>query len=365
MRHTPLYHTHISHGAKLVDFAGWAMPLHYSGVIDEYQAVRHSAGLFDVSHMGRLLVSGEEALAFLQTVTTNDAARLEVGQAQYSMVCNDQGGIKDDVFVYRVAPHTYLVCVNASNREKILSWFHARCAAGPTSVKIEDQSTILAQLAVQGPASLDILESVIGKDIKELKPRQCLNREIGGGSILVARTGYTGEIGYELYVPSDQVQRLWERCVEAGTSRGLKPAGLGARDLLRLDMGFFLYGNELTEDTTPIEAGAEWVVAFRKGEFIGRPVLIRQLEGGISRRLVGFELLEKAVPRHGMAVETDGRTIGTVTSGNLSPILQKGIGLAYVEPAFAKPKTNLVINVRGRGVPAMVVPLPFYKKSRR
>ncbi|WP_447975215.1 glycine cleavage system aminomethyltransferase GcvT [Nitrospira sp. Kam-Ns4a] len=364
MNRTPLFDAHGAAGAKLVDFAGWEMPIQYSGVVDEYQTVRTKAGLFDVSHMGRVRVAGAGALAFLQRVTTNDVTRLDVLASQYSMVCNRQGGIKDDIFVYRVKPEEYLLCVNASNREKIVAWLLEQ-AAGARGVTLADRSAELAQLALQGPASREILAALGVAGLDALKARRGLEGSLAGASALITRTGYTGELGYELYVPASAAPTLWRALLQAGGPLGLKPAGLGARDLLRLEMAYLLYGNDISEDTTPLEAGAEWVVSFDKGDFMGRAALRRQAEQGLSRRLVAFELTEKGVPRHGFTILAAGEArepIGEVTSGNLSPILQKGIGLGYVPPAYAKEGTAIGIEIRGRIVPAVVVTPPFYKK---
>ncbi|MEC4891256.1 MAG: glycine cleavage system aminomethyltransferase GcvT [Nitrospira sp.] len=363
MKQTPLIAHHRAAGAKLVDFAGWEMPIQYSGVIDEYQTVRRSAGLFDVSHMGRLMVSGVGGLEFLQSVTTNDAGKLAVGQAQYSMVCNDRGGIQDDIFVYRLKPMDYLLCVNASNREKIHTWLQTQPRA--TTVVLEDHSDRLAQIAIQGPRSRDILLALGGEAIRTLKLHHTCDAVLGSIPTLVARTGYTGELGYELYVPADHIGVLWERILEQGASQGVKPAGLGSRDLLRLEMGYLLYGNDIGEDTTPIEAGVEWTVSLEKGEFIGRAALLAQKERGPATRFVGFELLEKAVPRHGFKIldAVSSQVIGEVSSGNLSPILQKGIGLGYIPTAQAAVGTPLTIDIRGRAVPAQVVKTPFYRRK--
>ena len=363
MSKTPLYNAHMALEAKFVDFAGWTMPLQYSGVIDEYQAVRGQAGLFDVSHMGRFALSGKGALDFLQLVTTNDVSKLNEHQAQYSLVCNPDGGIKDDVFVYRLEKDNYLLCANASNRTKILEWLHEQHREFQQTVEISDQTTQVGQLALQGPQSQTILSEVMGESYDEVRPRRSLEVLIQGTATLVARTGYTGEKGYELFVPSDRALPLWNHLMENGTSYGLKPAGLAARDLLRLEMGYFLYGNDLTEETTPLEAGAEWLLAFEKGNFIGSAILAQQKKEGIVRRLIGFELLEKAVPRRGMAIYREGQKIGEVTSGNLSPILQKGIGLGFVNTQNSLVGTNLEIQVRGRLIPAVVVKPPFYKRA--
>jgi aminomethyltransferase len=364
MKRTPVYDGHVEGGAKLVDFAGWEMPIQYTGVVDEYHAVRRAAGLFDVSHMGRIVVSGNGALHFLQRATTNDVAKLELLESQYSMICNAQGGIKDDIFVYRVKAAEYLLCVNASNRHKIVGWLHElegsfRSAA---DVTIADVSAQLAQLALQGPRSRDVLVALGLTEVGALKPRYCLEGKLVGVPSLVTRTGYTGELGYELYVPADQVLSIWRALLRDGQRAGLKPAGLGARDLLRLEMAYLLYGNDIDEGTTPREANVEWVVKSGKGEFIGREALGNKPP---TRRLIAFQLLEKAVPRHGFTLCSDdgSRAIGQATSGNFSPLLQKGIGLGYVPVSAAAPGTRLAIDIRGRKVPAIVVKPPFYRRG--
>ena len=256
MRQTPLIDAHRRANGKLVDFAGWEMPIQYSGVVDEYQTVRNQAGLFDVSHMGRISVTGPGALAFLQHVTTNDVSGLSVRQSHYSMICTPTGGIKDDIFVYHVKPYEFLVCVNASNREKIVAWLHEK-AAQAQNCKVQDQSSVLAQIAIQGPVSRDILTAAGLEELRTLKARHCLDAGMFGHSVLVTRTGYTGELGYELYLPAEKAAELWQRLLEVGRPFGLKPTGLGARDLLRLEMAYLLYGNDMDEETTPLEAGAE------------------------------------------------------------------------------------------------------------
>lgn len=367
MHHTPLIEQHRAAGAKLVDFAGWEMPLHYSGVVDEYHAVRSKAGLFDVSHMGRIVVAGSDAESFLQRMTTNDLASLRPLQAQYSMVCNEQGGIKDDIFVYRLSRvGEFLLCVNASNRDKILTWLTEQ-GRGIPDCRVSDRSTEIAQIALQGPAAREIVAALGLSQLNQLKPRESTAVRVADEECLTARTGYTGEFGYEFYVYG-QAAAVWDKLLQAGKSYGLKPAGLGARDLLRLEMGYLLYGNDIDERTTPIEAGAEWAVRFEKGDFVGRPVLLTQQHAGPARRLVGFELMEKAVPRHGfkiLSASSPPTPIGEVTSGNLSPLLQKGIGLGYVAPRYAELGTDLFIDIRGKAVPAKVVKPAFYKKSVR
>jgi glycine cleavage system T protein (aminomethyltransferase) len=364
MKHTPLYDAHVEQGGKIVDFAGWAMPLQYSGVLDEYQAVRTTAGLFDVSHMGRIQVEGAEAVDFLQRVATNDVEKIDPLNSQYSMICNPEGGVKDDIFIYRLSQNKFLLCVNGSNREKILDWLLQQQSIQKENVHIEDRSASMAQLALQGPAAQAIMQQELGADLEGLKPRQFQEAALCGALCVISRTGYTGERGYELYIPADQALAIWQKLMGSGEAHGLKPAGLGARDLLRLDMGYFLYGNDLTEEITPIEAGAEWVVSWDKGPFGGHEVLRRQKEQGPTKRLVGFELLEKAVPRHGMKLLADGMEIGEIASGNLSPILQKGIGLGYVLPSYTEIGTRMDVDIRGRRVPAQVVKFPFYKKPK-
>jgi aminomethyltransferase len=313
--------------------------------------------------MGRLVVTGAGAGRFLQGLTTNDVHALSVGQAQYSMVCNERGGIKDDVFVYRTAESEYLLCVNASNRVKILDWLlgHHRTS---DHCRIEDRSAALAQIAIQGPFSRAILLGLGVQDVAGLKLHRACQSTIAGMSCFVARTGYTGELGYELNVAAESAGTLWDRLLDAGRARGLKPAGLGARDLLRLEMGYLLYGNDIGEDTTPLEANAGWVVNLQKGDFVGIQALLGQHRTGVSRRFTGFELLEKAVPRHGFKVlSPQFEPIGEVTSGNLSPLLQKGIGLAYVTPQYAETGTAVLIDVRGKSVPGKIVKPPFYKRK--
>ncbi len=363
MNETPLIHVHREHQAKLVDFAGWLMPMQYTGVLDEYHAVRQNVGLFDVSHMGRLHVTGTQAEYFLQWVTTNDVGRLAIGQAQYNMVCQESGGILDDIFIYKTGEDEFLVCVNASNRIKILQWFQQQQENFPKTT-IHDLSEEFAQLAIQGPQSQDLVRNVLGSSVDTLKIRQCLAVEKNGFSGILSRTGYTGEIGYEWYLPSGEAQSAWERLLTAGEPGKVKPAGLGARDLLRLDVGYLLYGNDMNEETTPLEAGAEWVVSWAKGQFLGQPALVKQQEQGVRRTLVGFEMTERGVPRHDMEILKDGVRVGTVTSGNFSPILQKGIGLASLPPNLADEGTELGINIRGKHVPAKVVKPPFYKRQK-
>jgi aminomethyltransferase len=361
LKRTPLIEHHRQLGGKLVDFAGWEMPIQYGGVIEEYQAVRTAVGLFDVSHMGRLTAEGLEAEAFLQRVTTNNVAKLAIGDAQYSMVCNPAGGIKDDIFVYRLGATRFLLCVNASNREKIVSWLFQKAPQG--DVRLSDETMEMAQIALQGPRSQAILKSVCPAVAETLKPRQCMETQLLEVPGIVSRTGYTGEIGFELYVQSTYAGVVWARLMEAGAKAGIKACGLGARDLLRLEVGYLLYGNDMDEQTTPLEAGAAFAVDFTKDEFIGSAALLEQKQKGLPRQLVAFELLQKGVPRHEMKILADKQEIGVVTSGNFSPLLQKGIGMGYVPPKFSALGTPFQIDIRGRLHQASVVKLPFYQRK--
>jgi len=365
MNRTPLYETHREAGAKLVDFAGWDMPIQYGSVIEEYQTVRSKAGLFDVSHMGRLYLSGTGSGPFLQRMTTNDVAKLAVGRAQYSMMCREDGGILDDVFVYRTGESDFLLCVNASNRKKIVDWINRQHRA-TDQCTIEDRSSAVAQIAVQGPSSRTVLARLCKKDLGALKLHASHEDLVAGIPCFVARTGYTGELGFELNMPSDRAAELWRNLMEAGTDQGIKPAGLGARDLLRLEMGYLLYGNDINEQTTPLEAGAEWTVNFEKGPFLGRDALLTQKHDGVRRRVIAFELIEKGVPRHGFPIldPASSEPIGEVTSGNLSPLLQKGIGLGCVPVSHSSPGTAIAVDIRGKILPASIVTAPFYTRPK-
>ncbi|HEY5626571.1 MAG TPA: glycine cleavage system aminomethyltransferase GcvT [Nitrospira sp.] len=364
MKQTALIEQHRAQGGKLVDFAGWEMPIQYASVLDEYHAVRSQAGLFDVSHMGRVTISGEGGRAFLQRMTTNDVAKLAIGRAHYSMVCNELAGIKDDIFVYRTGESDYLLCVNASNREKIVRWLQDHRGAND-SFRIEDRTDAVAQIAIQGPASRDILLALGADNLAQLKLHHACENRLDGITCFVARTGYSGELGYEVNVPAEQAATVWQQLLSKGRAFGLKPAGLGARDLLRLEMGYLLYGNDIDEETTPLEAGADWTVSLEKGEFIGREALLAQKTAGLARRFVAWELLEKAVPRHGFKIldPVSSEPIGVVSSGNLSPLLQKGIGLGYVPILHSAVGTKIAIEIRGKIIPAVIVKPPFYKRK--
>lgn len=358
LRHTPLHEEHVRLGGKMVPFAGYELPVQYpAGIVAEHRAVREAAGLFDVSHMGEFYVRGADALRLVQSVTTNDASKLDVGQAQYSVICQDDGGAIDDCIVYRF-PERYMMVVNAANREADWSWIAEH--AERLDVELTDRSDETALLALQGPRAQEILARITDEDLDGIAYYHFSEGEVAGRPAVVSRTGYTGEDGFELYLdPADAVP-VWRALLEAGEDGGLVPAGLGARDSLRLEVGYILYGNDLDRAHTPLEAGLGWVVKLAKGEFHGSAALARQKEEGLSRRLVGFRLLERGFPRHGYEVRFGGDVVGTVTSGVVSPMLGDGVGLAYVPAEAREPGTRLEVLIRGRAVPAQVVRPPFY-----
>jgi aminomethyltransferase len=345
-------------GARLVDFAGWDMPVQYRGIIEEHTAVRTRAGLFDVSHMGEVEVRGSGALDACQYATANDVRRLADGQAQYSLLLQPDGGIVDDVIIHRHAADRFFFCVNASNREQDVAYLreHIRGA------EVVDRSDATALLALQGPRATAILARVTDVALGRVPRFAFADGRVAGRGALVAHTGYTGEDGWELYCASEDARALWDALLEAGAADGLQPAGLGARDTLRLEAALPLYGHELGPDTTPFEARLGWVVRMDKGEFVGRAGLAAHLQRGPRRLLVGVALTTPGVPRAGYRVLRDGVAVGELTSGTKSPTLGKGIALGYVEPAASRVGTALAIEIRGRAIPAEVVSLPFYRR---
>jgi aminomethyltransferase len=359
LKRTPLYAAHRRAGAKIVEFAGWEMPVQYRGVIEEHLAVRSKAGLFDVSHMGEIEVRGPGAQEFCQSLTANDVARLQLFQAQYSFLLNEQGGVVDDVIIYRVKPEAYFICVNASNIDKDFAWLASHAGA---EVEVENQSALYAQMALQGPVAETILQPLTAQPLSALKSFQFQFADVASIRCMVARTGYTGEAGFELYCHADAAERLWERLMEAGESQGLVAVGLGARDTLRLEKAYPLYGHELDDSTTPLEAGLEWVVKLAKPSFLGRERLLEQKQRGVTRRLVGLEALEPGIPRGGYSVSKDGVEIGAVTSGTKSPSLGRAIALAYVASAQARIENRVDVEIRGRKIPVQIVKLPFYPR---
>jgi aminomethyltransferase len=359
LRHTPLIEQHRQLGGKMVPFAGYEMPVQYpSGIMAEHQAVRRDAGLFDVSHMGELDVRGGDALALIQHVTTNDASKLEVGQAQYSALCRPDGGMIDDCIVYRFDDH-YMVVVNASNREADRDWIMEHADRFGTTVT--DRSDDTGLIALQGPSAQRILARLTDTDLESIRYYHFAEGDVAGVPAVISRTGYTGEDGFELYLPADRTAEVWERLLEDGRGAGLIPAGLGARDSLRLEMGYALYGNDIDDRRTPLEAGLAWITKLDKGDFIGRDAIATLKEKGVRERLVGFICSERGFPRHGYPVHVRGEAVGEVTSGIVSPMLQQGIGMAYVPVEFAKPGTAIEIMVRDKAIPAEIVRPPFYR----
>jgi aminomethyltransferase len=361
MKRTPLYDTHVRLGARIVPFAGWEMPLSYSGVLEEHRATRTAVGLFDVSHMGRIAVEGSGAVPLLLKTCTGNVEKLPVGRMQYVLACNEMGGILDDLMIYRLGETAYLVCANASNAEKIESWMRSH-AAGVPGVHVRNRTFELAQLAIQGPRSIDVIGSLSGTDLASVRPRRCLEADVAGVRMWASRSGYTGEPGFELVLPADRAEKVWDALIVRGKNADLKPCGLGCRDTLRLEMGYPLYGNDMDESVTPVEAALDFAVDPDNRSFIGREVILGQMRSGTKQRRAAFELLERGVPRHGCAVYSGGEAIGEVTSGNHSPSLNRGIGLALVKPEFCEAGTKFEVDIRGRRVPAVTVELPFYKR---
>lgn len=363
LRKTPLHAAHVALGARMVPFGGWDMPVEYSGITAEHMAVRTAAGLFDVSHMGEIELAGKDALAAVQHITSNDAAKLQVGQAQYSALTTPSGGFVDDVLVYRFGPSHFLLVVNAGSIEKDHAWI-AEHAPKAGDVAIVNSSDRYALLAVQGPKAVGIVQSLTAIDLSAIKYYWFAYGEVAGVRATVSKTGYTGEDGVEIMVPPQFATRLWDALLEAGKADGLVPCGLGARDTLRLEAGMRLYGNDMDETTSVVECDLNWIVGWKKDAFIGSGVLHAHKTNGTTRKIVGFEMLDRAIARHGHQVLRDGQPVGEVTSGTQTPYLKKAIGMAYVPLDMTAPDTEFEIDVRGRRARARVVPMPFYKRQR-
>jgi aminomethyltransferase len=363
LRKTPLDAVHREGGARMVPFGGWDMPVEYSGLIAEHLAVRTRAGLFDVSHMGQFEIEGDGAIAFLQRVTANNVGKLADGQAQYSALPLPSGCPVDDVIVYRRRSDRFLVVVNAANIDKDWAWLSSQ---SPSRCQLRNRSDDFALLALQGPRAEPILQPLTRIDLKPVASYHFAEGEVDGHPAIVARTGYTGEDGFEIFVAPEESVDLWRRLIAAGKEAGLLPAGLGARDTLRLEARMMLYGNDMDETTTLIEAGLGWIVSLdeAKGDFIGRAVLTAQKAAGAPRRLVGFEVVGRGIARHGYPVRLADESVGTVTSGSYAPFLKKNIGLCYLPANRAAVGTELDVEIRGKPVPARVVPTPFYKRPR-
>ncbi len=348
-------------GARLVDFAGWEMPVQFSSVIEEHRAVRGAAGLFDVSHMGEIEICGPAALDLIQKVTCNDASRLDPGGAQYSVLTTERGTFVDDILIYRRGPERFLLVVNAGNIEKDFAWIAGHATE---NVEIVNASARWALLAIQGPRAQEILQTLTAIDLAAIRYYRFVEGDVKDVPSLVSRTGYTGEDGFEIYAPVEGAETLFRAMLESGRDREILPCGLGARDTLRLEARMLLYGNDMDETTTVFEAGLKGIVRMNKGEFIGREALRRTEQEGLPRMLIGFEMLDRGIPRHGYGVRSLSRDVGRVTSGTHAPHLGKSIGLAYVPPEFAASGTRFAIEIRGRDAAAVVVPTPFYKRPR-
>jgi aminomethyltransferase len=360
MKKTAFNNIHKTLGAKLVEFAGFEMPIQYSSIIAEHKAVRTSVGMFDVSHMGEIFISGSRALEFLQYITVNDASKLFPGRVQYSAMCYPDGGIVDDLLVYKIAEDEHMLVVNASNIDKDLKWMNDN---NRFDIKIENQSSEYSLIAVQGPNSHKVVRKVVSDSI-DLEYYHFKKEKIAGADVILSRTGYTGEVGYEIYFRENEseAEKIWNEIFEAGKEFHIQPAGLAARDSLRLEMGYCLYGNDIDNTTNTIEAGLSWITKLDKGEFIGRESLQKVKAAGANRKLVGIISNEKMFPRKGYPILGNSNRIGFITSGTVSPILEKPIALGYVEKEFSKPDTEINFLIREKQLPAKIIKLPFVKK---
>jgi aminomethyltransferase len=361
MQFTKLHSSHKKLGGKMIEFFGWEMPVEYSGLIDEHMAVRTSAGLFDVSHMGEILISGDQALDFVLYLTPNNVARLTPNKAQYTALTTPQGTFIDDLLVYCLNEQRYLLVVNAANADKDYQWVIDH--KDGFNVTVENQSASYTQLAIQGPKALEILQPLTGIELAEMKTFQAAHGSVAEVGALVSRTGYTGEDGFEIYTQSENPEKIWDAILERGKAFGLLPVGLGARDTLRLEATLMLYGNDINDTTTVLEAGLSWLVKFKKGDFLGREALLKQKEEGLQKKLAGFEVLGKGIARPHYPVFVQGEKTSEVTSGTYAPYLKKSIGLAYLPIRFTEIDTVIEIEIRGKRVEAKVVPLPFYKRD--
>jgi len=360
MKRTKFYNCHLRHNAKMVDFAGFEMPIQYSSIIAEHKAVRETVGVFDVSHMGEIIIKGERALDFLQNITVNNVAKLEVGKVQYSAMSYEDGGIVDDLLVYKLADDEYMLVVNGANKDKDFEWMIKNNRFG---VEIIDESDEYSLLAVQGPNSKKVVETVFNQNI-DIEYYTFFHSSLFDTPFIVSRTGYTGELGYELYFKdsADVSEQIWNKIFDLADEYNIMPAGLGCRDSLRLEMGFCLYGNDIDSTTTTLEAGLGWITKLKKGEFIGRDILVTQKESGLEKKLVPLLFDSRVFPRKGYEIQKDGNNIGKITSGTVSPTLEKPIALAYLDSEFANEGEVVEVIIRDKFVPAIVTKLPFLKK---
>lgn len=366
-KHTSLYDEHIAAGGRMVEFAGYELPVQYSSLVDEHTAVRTRAGLFDVSHMGEIFITGPGAFDFVQLVSCNDHSKMTVGRAQYTGLMYPEGTFVDDMLVHKLADDEYLLVVNAANRAKDAAYLMG-LAADRDDVEVRDESDSWAQLAIQGPFATEILQPLTTTDLSELKYYRFVFGEVCGHRAMVARTGYTGEDGFEVYTANENAPEIWRATLAEGRPKGLLPAGLGARDTLRFEAGMSLYGNDIDDTTTPLEAGLGWIVKFKKGDYIGRDILERQKEDGPERKLVGFEMVDRGIARHGYPVflkEDDDEPAGECTSGTQSPTLGKALGLAYLPIEATDEGTEFFVEIRKRRAAAKVVSTPFYSREKK
>jgi aminomethyltransferase len=364
LKKTPLNAEHKALKGRLIDFGGWELPVQYTTVVDEHRTVRTQVGLFDVSHMGEISVVGPKALEFVQGLTTNNIAKMTIGQAQYNALCYENGTIVDDIIVYRRGQDNFFIVVNASNSDKDFDWIMQHKPA--QGVTIENQSAQYGQIAVQGPRARELVSELVDIQLDSMKYYHFGEGKVVGVPAIIARTGYTGELGFELYVPAQTAAKVWNALMEAGQKYGVKPIGLGARDTLRLEVGYLLYGNDMDNTTTALECGLGWITKLDKGNFIGRDVLVAQKERGLSRKLVGFEMIDRAIGRHGYNIfesETSANAMGVVTSGTAGPSINLNFGHAYVASSHAKEGTEIFIDVRGERRRAKIVGRPFYKNG--
>jgi aminomethyltransferase len=362
LRKTPLNARHRAANARMVPYAGWEMPVEYSGITAEHMAVRTRAGVFDVSHMGEIEIAGKNALQAVQRISSNDASALKVGQAQYASLMTPEGTFVDDMLVYRMASIHFMLVVNAANAAKDYAWISGH-VAGIEDAAVVDSSSRYALISVQGPAALEVVQPLTGADLGGLGYYWFTHGEVANGRAMISRTGYTGEDGFEIFVPPNVADRVWQAILESGRSADVIPCGLGARDTLRLEAAMRLYGNDIDETTSVLEAGLGWTIAWEKGDFIGRDALAAQKAAGLTRKLVGFEMVDRGIARHGYPVLAAGQRAGVVTSGTQTPFLKKAIGMAYVPVELAAPGAEIEIDVRGKTSRARVVSLPFYKRK--
>ena len=361
LKRTPLFDCYAKYGGKTIDFGGWELPVQFSSIKEEHDAVRNRAGLFDVSHMGEIFVEGPDAKAYLQKLLSNDISKIAIGSAQYNAMCYDNGGVVDDLLTYHLDDNRYLLCVNAANIDQDFEWMLSQKFG---DVTITNKSNDYAQIALQGPLAEEVLQTLTTENLDNIKYFKFKeNVEISGQSVLVSRSGYTGEDGFELYGTPEAIAYLWDEILEAGKEKGVVPAGLGARDTLRFEACLPLYGQELSADIIPLEAGIGFAVKLNT-DFIGRDALAAQKEAGLKRKLVGIEMVGKGIPRHGYKVWKDGQQIGEVTTGTQSPMTKRNIGLALIDASVASIGTELEIEIRGKFIPAVVVETPFYKRAK-